>query len=86
MLRRACVRQILPATKHDDGAVGGCQLLLQLSDHDSVVGQGLLHGQQADLGNTEGVLAKRQRPAVVPLWDGEQDADVKAWEDILNKI
>lgn len=58
---------ILPATKHNDGTVCGFQLLFQLSDHDSVVGKGLLHGQQAYLRDVEGVFAKWQRFAIVPL-------------------
>ncbi len=45
----------------------GCQLLFQLGDHDSVVSEGLLHCQQADLRDVKGVFAKRQRFAVVPL-------------------
>lgn len=58
---------ILPATKHNDGTVCGFQLLLQLSDHDGVVGKGLLHGQQAYLRDVKGVFAKWQRFAIVPL-------------------
>lgn len=64
-------KRILPATKHNDRTVCGCQLLFQLSDHDGVVSQGLLHCQQADLRDVEGVFAKRQRFAIVPLKEGE---------------
>ena len=69
-------KQILPASKHDDGAVCGCQLLFQLSDHDSVVGEGLLHCQQADLRDVEGFFAKRQRFAIVPLEERERRTKV----------
>lgn len=52
------VRGIVPATEHDDWTVCGSQLLFQLSDHDGVVSQGLLHRQQADLRYVEGVFLK----------------------------
>lgn len=58
---------VLPATEDNDRSVCGCQLLLQLSDHDGVVSEGLLHRQQADLRDVEGVLAKWPGFAVVPL-------------------
>lgn len=67
------VRSVLPATKHDDRTLCGCQLLLQLSDHDSVVSERLLHCQQANLGDLEGVFAKWQRLAIVPLEKEEED-------------
>lgn len=52
------VRGIVPATEHDGWTVCGSQLLFQLSDHDGVVSQGLLHRQQADLRYVEGVFLK----------------------------
>lgn len=61
------LRWNLPATKHNNRTVIGCQLPLQLNDHDTVVSQGLLHCQQADLRNVEGVFAKWQRSAIVSL-------------------
>lgn len=70
--------EILPATKHDDRTVCSCQLLFQLSDHDSVVGEGLFHCQKADLRDVKGVIAKRERSAVVPLSAGEKDRGVQA--------
>lgn len=57
----------LPATKHNDRTTSGRQLRLQFGDHDAVVGEGLLHCQQANLRDVEGVLAKRLRFAIVPL-------------------
>ena len=66
-LRKVLVRWSLPPTKHDDWTVCGFQLLFQLSDHDTIVSEGLLHCQQADLRNTEGVFAKWQRFAIISL-------------------
>lgn len=56
-----------PAAKHDDGAARGGQLLPQLGDEEGVVGQSLLHRQQAHLGDVEGRVPKGQGLAVVPL-------------------
>lgn len=67
------VKWILPATKHDDRTECGCQLLFQLSDHDSIVSEGLLHSQQADLRDAEGLFAKWQRFAIIPLKEQEED-------------
>lgn len=76
-VRAVLGKQIIPASKHDDRAVRGCQLLFQLSDHDSVVSEGLLHCQQADLRDVEGFFAKRQRFTIVPLKEGEEDESVQ---------
>lgn len=68
MLHLLCVD--LPASERDDRAERSGQLLLQLRDHQSEVRQRLLHRQQAHLGRAEGVFAKRQRAAIVPLRGG----------------
>lgn len=65
---------VLPAPKHNDGAVCGLQLLLELRDHDGVVSQRLLHCQQADLRDFERVCPKRQRFAIIPLQEGGEDS------------
>lgn len=60
-------QKFVPATKDNDGTVFGFQVLLQLGDHHRVVCKRLLHSQQADLRDSEGVFAKGQRFAIVPL-------------------
>lgn len=71
---------LLPATENDDGTVRGGELLPQLRDEEGVVGQSLLHRQQAHLGDVEGRVSKRQRLAVVPLDERQQLEEVrKSW-------
>lgn len=60
-------QRFVPATKDNDGTVFGFQLLFQLGDHNGVVCKRLLHCQQAYLRDSEGVFAKGQRFAIVPL-------------------
>lgn len=59
--------EFLPAAKDNNRTGRGSELLLQLSDHDSVVSQGLLHCQQANLWDVEGLLAEREGFAIVSL-------------------
>lgn len=68
----------LPTTKHNDRTVSGIQLHFQICDHDGIVSKCLFHCQKTNLRNAEGVLAKWQRFAIIPLDEGrEQIALVK---------